>query len=247
MDGKGYASNTVSAKAGLWLSGLVLALHLSACGPYKGYLGPELPNHQVATVSLKAPTTSLIPLFWIPPLNMVTWFADDWYETSRDAAIHLHSINLDPQQPTWDGRFRNRLQLTRFNAVRVLPGEYLLSSVSKDHEIDRQAMDDESCSTSNETCTCPSTQQTEEDQDKQCTRPVTTCRKTIRVSAHDRYCSTRMIARPGRHYEIFRRDEIIRAQAKYFPEDIQPEGSCYWEEPYTYSTTDESSSTGSCS
>lgn len=237
--------HSISKICGRWLW-LAWVVHLSGCAPYKGYLGPELPNHRVATVSLKAPTASLIPLFWIPPLNMFTWTADDWYETSRDAAIHINSINIDPGQTTWDGQFRNRLQLTRFNAVKVLPGEYLLSSVSRDNVIDRRDTGDESCSTTRETCTCPLIQ-IEENKDKKCTQPVTKCRKTIQVTAHDRYCGTHLIARPGRHYEVYRRDGIIRAQAKYFAEDVQPEGSCYWEEPYNYTTTDENSTTGSCS
>jgi hypothetical protein len=247
VDGKGYEAHTAAANSGPWLLGLILALQLSACGTYKGYLGPELPNHQVAIVSLKAPTAPLLPIFWIPPLNMLPWFADDWYETSREAAIHINSINIDPRQPDWDGGFRDHLQLTRFNAVKVMPGEYLLSSIDKNNVTDRQPTGDESCSTSNESCTCPSTQQTEENKDKKCTQPVTKCRKTIQVTAHDRHCGTRLMAKPGRSYEIFRRDGIIRAQARFFPEDIQPEGSCDWGEPYTYTTTDENSSTGSCS
>jgi hypothetical protein len=238
----GFAGLRLASRL-LWLS---LALPLTACVTYKGYLGPQLPNHQVATVSVKAPDASRIPIFWIFPMNMLTWFAEDWYETSQNAGIDIEGLSLDRGHPVRDGRQGNRLRLTRFNSVKVMPGEYLLSSVSSNHVIDQQSVGDESCSSNQQSCTCPS-KQDQESKDKVCTQTVTKCSKPIRVTARDRNCFSLLRAKPGRHYEVFRRDELIRVQPRYFPEERQPDGDCVWGDPYEYPSTDERTSTGSCS
>ncbi len=89
----------------LCLLGFTLAL-VTGCASLL-HKKPNSPSTQSATVTLKAPTISKIPLFWIFPLNMLTWFSEDWYETSQ----HYVDIKV------------NDVTLTRFNQAVFNPGQ----------------------------------------------------------------------------------------------------------------------------
>ena len=71
---------------------LLTALVLSGCA-VKGYNGAALPDNQTATVTLKAPVVSLIPLFWVFPFNTLTWLAEDWYEMTSVDSIKVNYPN----------------------------------------------------------------------------------------------------------------------------------------------------------
>jgi hypothetical protein len=80
----------------------LLLVVLSGCS-VKRYEGPELPDNQLATISLKAPIASLIPIFWILPFNAFLGFSEDWVET-RDADITVNAESLN-----------------RFKKIKILP------------------------------------------------------------------------------------------------------------------------------
>jgi len=80
---------------------LLLLMTLSACS-IKNYNGPEMPEDQVATIELKRPAMSIVPLFWIFPLNLLTWYAEDWEETSwTDQITVKKTIRLNSRSGPW--------------------------------------------------------------------------------------------------------------------------------------------------
>lgn len=106
----------------LHYAALVCSICLTACSA-KGYRGPELPDNQVASIELKAPALSKVPLFWVFPLNMLLWFSEHWNETSWGPNIFVGRIELDdPDTGTWDVNALNKVKLDRFSKVYVLPG-----------------------------------------------------------------------------------------------------------------------------
>lgn len=122
---------------------LLMYLLLSGCA-VKGYVGSDdLPKTQFATVTFKAPVVSKIPLFWIPPFNMLTWFAEDWFETSwSSGSITVTNLPGTKTTKLWN----------RFEEILVSPVQQELNSKII-HEINRQITGSESCSTSTFTCT----------------------------------------------------------------------------------------------
>ncbi|WP_347986122.1 hypothetical protein [Methylomonas sp. AM2-LC] len=104
-----------------FIIGLMIAM-LGGC-TVKGYSGPELPIEQTAEVRLKAPATATIPLFWIFPLNMLNWLADDWFETS----LTFSDIVLITHDDT--NEVLGEQILDRFTTVRVNVGRWQKVSV----------------------------------------------------------------------------------------------------------------------
>jgi hypothetical protein len=88
----------------------------------------------VETVALKTPTAAYVPLFWVFPLNMLTWFADDWIETAWTFDITIETNNLDMAdretrsaedwlQRYWEGKvLEGKIELDRFKTVKLKPG-----------------------------------------------------------------------------------------------------------------------------
>ncbi|MBK8815601.1 MAG: hypothetical protein IPN42_08895 [Methylococcaceae bacterium] len=72
----------------------LLTLCITGCS-IKAYDGLKLPDDQVATVTLKTPAAAYVPLLWVFPLNMLTWFADDWRETAWTDDITIDTNNVD--------------------------------------------------------------------------------------------------------------------------------------------------------
>ena len=96
---------------------------LSGCSVKKGYAGPELPIEQTAEVRLKAPATATFPLFWIFPLNMLNWLADDWFETSLTFSDIVLITHVDTNEVLGEQI------LDRFTTVRVAGGQWQKVSV----------------------------------------------------------------------------------------------------------------------
>ena len=213
---------------------LVCALHLHACAT-KGYSGPDLPDEQLATVALKAPVASLIPLFWIFPLNMLTWFSEDWYETSwNSGVIAVSGLVIEKGDEfevirIYDGprNTLNKIVLNRFKTVHLLPGRYQVGT-EKEVVISSVQIRSESCSTG--ICTCT----TDDKKNKTCTK-TTTCSTPYRVRAHGFICQISIDAKAGEHYEAFIRDRHIMENN---PNSLQLDQEiCFWGTDYSYETS----------
>lgn len=207
---------------------------LPAC-TIKGYRGPELTDNQVATIALKAPAISRVPLFWIFPLNMLTWFSEDWFATSWGPNISVENISRDNSwwKPT-------TALLDRFTSIKVLPGEQSLKTTQSAILHKEQ---NGNTSYSYGYCSC-----TEKEVDK---KKKTVCEQTntsttpYRVTAQDRVCRLSFTASAGRQYEAYIRDNLIMLQNSV--DQHIDKSDCYWGTPYTYETTESISSTSSCS
>ncbi|NOT13596.1 MAG: hypothetical protein HOP23_17520 [Methylococcaceae bacterium] len=199
---------------------LICVLHLPACA-IKGYSGPDLPNTQLATVSLKAPAASLIPLFWIFPLNLLTWFSEDWYETS------WHSGYV---------KINGKIVLNRFKRVNLVPGPHQVAT-EKPVVMHREEIGIESCSTS--ICSCT----TDKKNNKTCSQ-TTSCSTRYRETAHDRICRIIIDAKAGEQYKVFIRDRhliVNGSDSTQFNDEI-----CSWGADYSYETSSSTSSSTSC-
>ena len=208
---------------------LVCALHLPACAT-KGYSGPDLPDEQLATVSLKAPVASLIPLFWIFPLNMLTWFSEDWYETSWNSDVIAVSGLTHEKGDAFEflkGNTPNKIVLNRFKTVYLRPGQYQIGT-ENEVVINSTKIGSESCFVGSCTCT------TDDKKNKTCSN-VTTCSTPYRVRAHRFICQISIDAKAGEHYEAFIRDRHIMANK---PNSLQPDQeTCFWGADYSYETS----------
>lgn len=61
----------------VWLTIVIL---LNACTAR--FETNPIPIEKSASLTLKAPVVSKIPLFWIFPINTLTWLAEDWFDTA---------------------------------------------------------------------------------------------------------------------------------------------------------------------
>jgi len=209
---------------------LLLLLMLSACS-VKNYNGPEMPEDQVATIELKRPVMSLVPLFWVFPLNMLTWYAEDWRETSWTDKIILEAQEGDESA--------KKISLDRFVTVSARPG--LQSAESFNHEqVGEETTGSESCTSEIRSC------QKKGDKDNQKTgcETVTTCRTPTLVTVHDWICHLDFEAKAGRHYELFIREGSLMLNE---PNSLTIEtGKCYWGPDRSYQSENVRTSTGSC-
>lgn len=117
----------------------VCALFSSGCA-IKAYDGPKLTDDKVATVTLKVPTAAYVPFFWIFPVNMLTWFGEDWRETSwtNDITIDTDSLDLVDRETWitedllpryWSGKATTgKVEMNRFKTVKLRPGLYQFNS-----------------------------------------------------------------------------------------------------------------------
>lgn len=202
---------------------LVTALAMSGC-VVKGHNGSELPDNQAATVVLKAPIASLIPLFWIFPFNTLTWLAEDWYETTWADSITV-----------------NQKSLNRFKSVLVKPGKIVVDSL--DTEIlNKEQIGSESCS--NGSCSCKETTDKDGKKETVCEQTIN-CEARYRVFAKDNACELSFNAKLGRHYEVFIRKNKLMVQDDR--NQILAIDSCGLGPVYSYKTTDSYSKTESCS
>jgi hypothetical protein len=222
---------------------LFIIVFLSGCGisPIKGY--PEQLNVQeekLATVTLKSPVISRFPLFWLFPFNMLAWVYDDWFETAWGDGIDIKT------------QFKelHTIRLTRFKAVKVLPG--LLEAVSSSLQvIDSKRNPDinGTCTFSTQSCTCPEQNDSKKDQNKQqeksCSQSVTKCETPYIYTGQNRDCLVSFSAEAGRYYQIFRRDEKLFVQENGVPTLVQ--GMCNSSDPYTFTGTETTEEKGVCS
>jgi hypothetical protein len=202
---------------------LLTVLALSGCA-VKGYEGVELLDNQMATVTLKAPVASLIPLFWIFPFNTLTWLAEDWYETTWTDSITV-----------------NRKTLNRFKTVLVKPGNIAVDSLETEI-LDKEQIGSESCS--NGSCSCKETIGKDGKKETACEQTIN-CVADYRVYAKDNACELTFNAKSGQHYDVFIRKNNLMVQD--YDNQILATDSCGVGPKYSYKTSDSYSKTESCS
>lgn len=167
----------------IWLS-LICAV---GCTTVNSYSGPDLPDDKVATISMKAPPTAYVPIFWMFPLNMLNWLADDWFETSWTSA----TITV------------NNIQLDRFTSVKVLPGTGTVK-LNQSFFIDQRSDGPTRCSP--DSCKCTETQvngTTKRECEQKCETPMATI-------THERHCEISLDTDRGQKYEAFIRNEYLK-------------------------------------
>jgi len=207
---------------------LLLLLTLTACS-IKNYSGPEMPEDQVATIALKRPVMSLVPLFWIFPLNMLTWFAEDWLETSWGGRITVKGWQIQESKP---------IRLNRFVSISASPG--LQAAESIDTVKIEKPTGSEICTSETRSCQ----KKGDKDDKKTGSETVTTCATPTLVTEHDRICFLNFEAKAGRHYELFIRDGRLSLSDPN-SQDIQSRG-CYSGPDRSYHSANTNTSTGSC-
>ncbi len=179
---------------------------------------------QLATVRLKAPTISLIPLFWIFPLNMLAWLDDDWYETTMMDHVQVNDITL-----------------YRFKTVLVKPGKIDFYAMQK-HIIGKSQIGGTRYSYGS--CTCTETEGKDKKKEKNCEKTVTSTSDYI-VTARDEKCRLFYPVQANKHYAVFIRKKELSLQDE--SGNILESTACGFGSDYTYDTTESSSSTESCS
>ena len=174
----------------LWL---LLIPVLSGCA-VKAYVDPiDVPENQLPVITLKAPITALVPLFWIFPLNMLNWIADDWRETTNVNKLYL--ITED----------KKKVNLDRFSNILVRPDlqNLHMENVSI---VSSVPIGPESCLFSGQSCT------TKEEKDGQ---SITTCDDNyacstpVHVVKENKKCSLQFYAQSNKTYEAFIRNNTL--------------------------------------
>ncbi|WFP50284.1 hypothetical protein PL263_19605 [Methylomonas sp. EFPC3] len=191
----------------LHYAALVCSICLTACSA-KGYRGPELPDNQVATIELKAPALSKVPLFWVFPLNMLLWFSEHWNETSWGPNIFVGRIELDdPDTGTWDVNASNKVKLDRFSKVYVLPG---LRSVRTMETaiVEKKVAGD----TTSQTGSCECKEQEFNNQKQKVCEKKTTSSTPYVITARDTTCTLLFHAVAGETYQAFNRNGRLKLQ-----------------------------------
>ncbi len=187
---------------------LLSILFLPACTA-KGYRGPVRSDNQVATIELKAPTLSKLPLFWIFPLNMVPWwFTEDWRETSWGPDIFVGNIELDdPDVGNWKVIASDKVKLDRYKTVTVLPGTRSVRTMQT-AVINKEKNGD----TTYEYGSCSCTGQEVNNQKQIVCEKKTTSWTPYRLTARDTTCTLEFYADPGQHYQAFIRNGQLMLQ-----------------------------------
>jgi len=201
---------------------LITACAFSGC-TVKGYSGAELPKDEVATVGLKAPVVSYIPLFWIIPFNTLSWLADDWRETTGMETIEV-----------------NNIELNRFKKVAVQPG-LIWGHAAQTHTLDKTQVGDSVCTSGS--CSCTEKEGKDKKKEKVCEQTVS-CTANYHVTAKDEVCRLTYPVEAKKHYEVFIRERTLMLQDEN--EKVLETGACKFSPSYTYETTEDSSSTQSC-
>jgi len=190
-----------------------------------------MPEDQVATIELKRPVMSLVPLFWVFPLNMLTWYADDWRETSWTDKI---TIKKQPGDES-----AGKTSLDRFVTVSARPGLQSAESINNEG-IGEEPTGGESCTYETRSCH----KKGDKDNQKTGCETVTTCRTPTLVTEHDRICFLNFEAKAGRHYELFIREGSLMLSE---PNSLTIEtGKCYWGPDRSYRSESTNTSTSSC-
>jgi hypothetical protein len=175
----------------LWL---LLILMQQGCA-VKTFIDPaNIPENQLPTIQLKAPATALIPLFWIPPLNMLNWLADDWRATSSSSS-RIYMITETGESVT----------LNRFSNFLVLPGTQELY-MENETTISSEPIGRESCRYSRQTCT--STKDKDGEKVTTC-EDVYNCTTPVRKRVGHRKCTLQFNAEPNQIYKAFVRNQIL--------------------------------------
>lgn len=210
--------------ASLTYKGLLLisASVLSGCA-VNGYNGAELPDDQVAAVRLKAPTISLIPIFWIFPLNMLAWLDDDWHETTTTDEIQVNGINLD-----------------RFKTVLIKSGE--------NHFLAKEARIASKVQTggteySYGSCFCTETLDNDKKKEIKCSKTTTESRD-YRVTVRNEECAITYPVQAQHKYEVFMRNEELLLQDE--SATILANSACELASFSSYTTTESSYKTENC-
>ncbi|MEE9412232.1 MAG: hypothetical protein V3V22_04180 [Methylococcales bacterium] len=174
----------------LWL---LLIIMQQGCA-VKTFIDPaNIPENQLPTIQLKTPATALIPLFWIPPLNLLNWLADDWRETSSFTS-RIYMITETGES----------LTINRFSNFLVLPGTQELY-MEDTATISSRPIGSESCSFSKESCTTK----------KEDGESVTTCEdeyhcsRPVRNVVEHKRCKLQFNAEPNQIYEVFIRNKTL--------------------------------------
>jgi hypothetical protein len=201
---------------------LITACAFSGC-TVKGYNGAELPEDAVATVGLKAPTISFIPLFWVFPFNTLAWLADDWHETAWMDTIEV-----------------NNIQLNRFKTVLAQPG-LIWVHAKETHILNKTQVGSSECT--NGACSCTEKEGKDKKKEKVCEQTVS-CTENYRVTAKNDVCRLTYSVEAKKHYEVFIRERTLMLQDEN--EKILETKACKFSPSYTYETTETSSSTQSC-
>lgn len=205
---------------------VMVCLTSSACVT-KAYQGTELPDEQLATVSLKTPTAALIPIFWLPFLNMLTWLDSDWHET------------------TWGSFKVNNIEINRFTTLAITPGKFRVTADTT-KIISQEQIGVESCNYGS--CVCTNSDDSNQNdksrnKNKVCERSVT-CTINLKVSAQDNHCVLAVNADSGKSYEVFLRDNILMLEDTKSQQLTQ--GTCELGPIYKYDTTESTSRTEAC-
>lgn len=226
--------------------GILFLLFLPGCA-IQGYSGSTLPDEQLVSIALKKPTLSLIPLFWVFPFNMLTWFAEDWYETSWSGGdIVVQDVDVDDFGGSLYFKLfagtssLHKVPLSRFATVLVLPGQRSITTTNIFVLHEEQTG---SGSLSTGSCTCTETETKDKKKRKDCQQTTTTS-TPYRITAQDKLCSITFDAKAGRHYEAFIRDDRLLLQND--GDQNLTESVCDWQAPYSYDTTKTDSITSSC-
>ena len=198
---------------------LILIFTLPGCA-IKGYVGVDLPDEQLATVQLKAPTIASIPI-----LNLLAEKIDnDWYQTS----------SMDEIQA-------NKIELTRFNKILLKPGNINFHA-KKRHYLDEKKIADTD-RTSSGSCNCTETVDKDKQITKTCQRTVTTTWDAV-VTAKDELCQMDYQVQANKSYELFiRKGELILQDEGL---NALKKSLCQTGASFKYSSTASSSENHSC-
>lgn len=191
----------------LHYAALVCSICLTACSA-KGYRGPELPDNQVATIELKAPALSKVPLFWVFPLNMLLWFSEDWNETSWGPNIFVGYIELDdPDAGTWDVNASNKVKLDRFSKVYVRPGTRSVRTMES-AIVEKKVAGD----TTYQTGSCECKEQEINNQKQKVCEKKTSSSTPYFITERDTTCTLVFHAFAGQTYQAFNRNGRLMLQ-----------------------------------
>jgi len=194
----------------------LLLVVLSGCS-VKHYEGPELPDNQLATISLKAPIASLIPIFWIFPFNMFLSFSDDWVETKRSGI-------------TLDGIALNKDGLTRFKKIKILPKIQRVMNLWEVRDSEHYV--------GSERCSTESISGYDGMKEKSLTTVTKACCTDYMVEYHEEECELNIDAKADNHYELF-----VRNQGNYhniislhIESNTTQYGNCYRLKGHSYTS-----------
>lgn len=204
---------------------LLLLLILPACSTIKNYYGPEVPADQAVTIGLKRPAMALVPLFWVFPLNMLTWFAEDWRETSSGREILVRERKADELE-------ERKIRLNRFVTVSAVPGMQVAETEIIKSKSRTIPIGIEKCIEHNRSKT------DDKGNDVPGCEVVTSCSTPYMKTTQDFKCRLAFEAKAGRHYELFIRDGHL---SLFEPDSrLIKTAKCDWGPKYSFRNEDPS-------